>query len=281
VRVRAISALARCQPDVARPLLPQLLRPEQPAALQAIAARLLGEALDKQLAARVLEDWNVLAISTRQQLLGAMLRSPTLAEVLLDAIEQGRLNSSELDAASIEQLRRLPGDALQQRARNLFANDASVDRQAVVDRYGPALQLTGNAQRGAILFQHHCQTCHRLAEQGSRVGPDLTAALARPPQALVEDILNPSKEFAPDYRSFVLTTRAGIIVSGLLAGETANAITLRKSGGMEETILRSDVEEFRSTGKSLMPEGFEQQLAPQDLADVICFLRDPLSLRTD
>jgi mono/diheme cytochrome c family protein len=42
---------------------------------------------------------------------------------------------------------------------------------------------------------------------------------------------------------------------------------------MQDTLLRSEIEQIQSTGKSLMPDGFEKQLTPQDLADLIAWLQ--------
>lgn len=38
--------------------------------------------------------------------------------------------------------------------------------------------------------------------------------------------------------------------------------------------MRSDIESLQFTGKSLMPEGFDQLLPPADLANLIAFLKD-------
>ena len=43
--------------------------------------------------------------------------------------------------------------------------------------------------------------------------------------------------------------------------------------GKPQVILRTDLEELYSTGKSAMPDGFEKDLKPQDLADVIAYLQ--------
>ena len=58
----------------------------------------------------------------------------------------------------------------------------------------------------------------------------------------------------------------------MLVAETANSITLRSANG-EETILRADLAQLTSSGLSLMPEGFEKIFTPQDLADLIAFVR--------
>ena len=62
-------------------------------------------------------------------------------------------------------------------------------------------------------------------------------------------------------------------ISGVIVTETANSITFKSAGSLEETILRSDIEDLRSSGLSLMPEGLENALKPQDLADVITYVR--------
>jgi hypothetical protein len=61
--------------------------------------------------------------------------------------------------------------------------------------------------------------------------------------------------------------------NGVLAAETGNSITMREQDGKDEVILRTDLDEFQGTGKSLMPEGLEKDLSRQDLADVIAYVR--------
>ena len=61
--------------------------------------------------------------------------------------------------------------------------------------------------------------------------------------------------------------------SGVLASETGNSVTLVEPDGKQRILLRTDLEELISTGKSLMPDGLEKDLTPQDLADLIVFVR--------
>jgi len=62
-------------------------------------------------------------------------------------------------------------------------------------------------------------------------------------------------------------------VIGLLATETGSSITVLGAEAKSESILRSDIEELRSTGKSLMPDGVEKDFTHQNLADVIEYVR--------
>jgi putative heme-binding domain-containing protein len=58
----------------------------------------------------------------------------------------------------------------------------------------------------------------------------------------------------------------------MIAAETATSITLRRAEGASDTVLRVSIDELRSTGQSLMPEGMEKQLGKQEMADLIAYL---------
>jgi putative heme-binding domain-containing protein len=87
------------------------------------------------------------------------------------------------------------------------------------------------------------------------------------------DILDPSREVDPRYITYVVSTRSGRILSGIIAAETASSITLRRAEKAEDTLLRSQIEEIQATAKSLMPENLEMQLSKQDMADLIAYLQ--------
>ena len=53
----------------------------------------------------------------------------------------------------------------------------------------------------------------------------------------------------------------------------AAKMTVFRPGGERRVILRGNLEELVSTGKPLMPDGFEKELRPQDVADLIAYLR--------
>jgi putative heme-binding domain-containing protein len=106
------------------------------------------------------------------------------------------------------------------------------------------------------------------------VGPDLSGIAGRAPDALLIDILDPNREVAPDFVTLSVATTRGQVVSGLLVEETATTLKLRRAEGVDETVLRSEIDELRSTGRSLMPEGLEQSISLQEMADLIAFLRE-------
>ncbi|HEV3167866.1 MAG TPA: c-type cytochrome, partial [Isosphaeraceae bacterium] len=118
-----------------------------------------------------------------------------------------------------------------------------------------------------------CATCHRAEGQGTQVGPDLATVTGRTPEDLLTHILDPNREVPPSYLNYTLATSDGRVVSGLIADESATAVTLKRAEGATDVIPRSRIEQIASTGLSLMPEGLEQGVDPQAMADLIAYVR--------
>ena len=155
------------------------------------------------------------------------------------------------------------------------ATNADPDRRAVIERYKPALTMTGDRGRGAATFEKLCLNCHYLQGHGVRVGPDLSGIASRPPEALLVDLLDPSQQVAPDLAAYEIELVDGTSIAGLFASETETRLTIRRAGAADENIPRADVKSVRASAKSLMPDGLEAGLTVQDVADLISFLQNP------
>ncbi len=273
-RLDAIRILARATPRLSG-ALPDLLQPQQPAEIQSAAARALAELDDAALAKTVFARWSQYAAATRRRVLGAVPRSTVMAAALADALERGELSPVELDASVRQSLLKAPDDLLQQRFQKLLATVTAPDRQEVVARFQPALKMEGDRQRGAAIFAKTCLLCHTIEGQGRPVGPDLSGIASRPKDALLVDIMDPSRQVSPDFINYTLETSDGKLVTGFIVSETAASLTLRRAGEADDTVLRSQFKQLHAEGKSLMPEGLEQGLTLQDVADLLSFLRKP------
>ena len=95
----------------------------------------------------------------------------------------------------------------------------------------------------------------------------------KPVETLLVAILDPNQAFETKYINYTVLTKNDREISGVIAVETPNSVTLRNAGGTEETILRGDIKELTSSRLSFMPEGFENTLMPQDMADLIAYIR--------
>ncbi|MFO0946016.1 MAG: PVC-type heme-binding CxxCH protein [Planctomycetota bacterium] len=241
--------------------------------LRLAAIQALGRRTEPSIAGELVKQWPDAGAGIRRALASAILRHPVRFMALIQALEEGTISPGELDLESRQMLLQAKDAVVRDKAATLFASSTSGGRAEIVSRYGPATSLSGKPDAGRSLFQKNCSTCHRSEGRGPLVGPELTGLATKTPAQLVVDILDPNREVLPNYVSFVAVTKDGEIRTGLLASESDNAVTLRKAEGATETLLRSELEEFRATGRSLMPEGFEQNMSLQDLADLIAYLR--------
>ena len=147
------------------------------------------------------------------------------------------------------------------------------DRAKVIATYASVPKLNGDAARGQQLFKAQCALCHRLKGEGIEVGPDLAMTATKPDDWMLTAIFDPNAAVEPRYAAHLVKLKAGGELTGIIASETANNITLRLPGGTEQAVLRSDFAAVKPLGKSLMPEGIEAALKPQDVADVLAWLR--------
>jgi putative heme-binding domain-containing protein len=154
-------------------------------------------------------------------------------------------------------------------AKKLFANSP---RDSVIADYRPVLQHLGDPSRGEVIYKRECSACHHIRDMGYEVGPDLASSPSRNPDALLTNILDPNRTVDPAFLQYVVVDKSGRTFTGKIVAETATSVTLTSGKGVHETVLRSNIDEMASSGKSLMPEGFEKTITKAEMADLIGFL---------
>lgn len=143
-----------------------------------------------------------------------------------------------------------------------------------------AARISGDAQRGAILFfqqQMACSKCHSVGDaKPNSLGPDLAKLGAGVKDTeLVEAVLLPSKSIRKGYESVTVVTKDGKSLSALLIQRTPDQIVIRdiQRTGEETTIAAADIEEFKLNTTSIMPSGQVNQLnSRQQFLDLIRYL---------
>jgi putative heme-binding domain-containing protein len=135
----------------------------------------------------------------------------------------------------------------------------------------------GNPEQGRQIFLSNraaCIVCHRIAGNGGQIGPDLTRiGQVRATRDLAEAILFPSATLANGYESYTVATQAGQVSTGLIRRETADAIHLVTTDRAEVRVRRAEIEEITPSAVSVMPQGIDQLLAPEQLLDLVAFLQ--------
>ncbi|MGN6544853.1 MAG: DUF7133 domain-containing protein, partial [Aureliella sp.] len=256
-----------------RELLSDLLTPKNSAAMQQAAIAGLLRGRQPEVATELLAHWEEYSPPLKATVLDGLLSRDTWTRALLYSLERSQVSIAELDATRRQRLLAHADPNVKARAERLLSGMLNPDRQQVLADYAVAATLTGNADHGRELFRKNCITCHRLEDTGTAVGPDLQALSNKPAAFFLQEILDPNRNLDSRYMSYTAVTDDGRVVSGLLAAETATAITLRGAEGKEETLERAELEQLSSTRSSLMPEGLERLLKPQDIADVIVYVQ--------
>ncbi len=272
-RVQSVLLLAFANPEVADKYLPEFLSPRSPQSLQLAAAASLGRQESASAARLLLEGWRGYSPAVRREVIDALLSTVKRIDTLLTAIESDAVKPSELERDKKQVLLKHPNVGVRKRSVKLFGGEFNSDRARVVAQLQSVLDLDGDINRGREIFGKKCSVCHRVDEVGHAVAPDLSSVKNKSSSDLLIAILDPNREAQPNFNTYNVVTESGKIYTGIIASETANSITLRRSEAKEDVILRSTVEELTSTGVSLMPEGLEKELSPQDIADVIAFVK--------
>lgn len=254
-------------------LLAGLLIPQMPSELQTAAVASLAQLRDPSVPALLLAGWKGYGPMLRVLVIDALLRRDAWTKALLNALEKKDVLAGDFDAPRRQRLVQHKDAAIRKRAATLFAGAINPDRQKVIDAYQGVLKLKGDPARGAMVFAKHCAACHRLGKVGNAVGPDFESIGDKSPQGLLTAILDPNRVVESRYVNYVAVTKAGLTLTGVLASETGNSITLLAAEGKQHVILRRDLDELVSTGKSPMPEGMEKEIPPADMADLFAHLR--------
>ena len=220
-----------------------------------------------------MKDWKSHLPAMRREALEAMGRRVERIRYLLDAIEAGRIEPGELGTVLIRRLTGHGDRKIRDRAQKAFKGRLPKSRQEVLRRYQPAIKAKGDRARGREIFTKNCGSCHRVAGAGTQVGPDISDTFNRTREALLTDILDPSRAIDTSYVNYLVRTKSANTFSGFIASQTASSLTLRRGKEQEDVILRADIDVMRASAVSVMPEGLEKNVSVEQMADLLTFLK--------
>ncbi|MFM8413516.1 MAG: c-type cytochrome, partial [Planctomycetota bacterium] len=213
----------------------------------------------------------------REAAIRAVLGNRDWGTHLVTRLERGAVRLGDIPIVDRASLAQHPDRAVRDGMKKILATGGglpSADRQKVIDEVLPVVQTGGDAARGKAIFKEQCGKCHMHGGEGGRVGPDLTGMAVHPAHELLIHILDPNRSVEGNYRAYTVTTEDGRVVTGLLAAESRTAIEIVDAEGKRIAIQRDEIDELSPSPNSLMPVGFEKQVSPQGLADLVAFLRD-------
>jgi putative membrane-bound dehydrogenase-like protein len=252
--------------------LRSIVEPAEPDRVRAAAARALGQIGGDDVAAFLLSKWRTFTPEVRHAAADALLRESGPTRSLLSALKQGVVQPWTLDFGEKRRLLMHRDSAIRDEARAILEPKPG-EREAVLTRFDRALDLSGDVARGEQAFKRVCEKCHRMNGAGADVGPDLGTVRNRPASLLLADILVPSRSIAAGYEAYVVERISGGVETGVLHSQSPDAIVLRREEGKETIVSRRDIKQMTLLTLSLMPPDLDAQLDPQQMADLIAFIR--------
>ena len=274
LRATAISLLAFDEWSTTAKALEPLFDARQPPAVQLAALRTLTRYPKLEVATMLVDGWKGFTPALRSAALEALFARTDWSNAALDAMQRGEIPVGEISAPRRELLLGHKDAVLRGKATALLEMSTSGPRQAVIAEYQPSLELPGRSAQGKAVFLRDCVACHRFGERGNDVGPNLSAYGRKKSsrEAILTHILDPNREVSSQFVAYIIVLNDGRILTGAIAAQSPTSLTLAREQGEQVTILRRDIDEIRSTGKSLMPEGFEKKINQQEMADLLEFL---------
>ncbi len=281
LRVSALSLLGRPGAKLDERLAElrdKLFNPQTPDAVQTAAVSAIVRARADAAPDLLLSRWKQSPPAVREAMLDALMSRPAWAVKLLEATERGVLQSTDFSPARKQALMSHKDVNVRGRAGVVLMR-GNPDRIAVLNSLAAVRVTPGDAARGVAVFAKACAACHRSGGQndavGNAVGPDLAGVGDKSTEGLLAAIIDPNRAVEPKYINYVIETKAGDTLSGILAGESGGGVLLIGPDGKKQEVLRSDITQMRGTGLSLMPEGLEAGLTIQDIADLIAYIQKP------
>lgn len=286
LRLRALQALvASGDTTVLDAVAPALITPVAPgpgttpeaaAAFPGRVLSALGRLDDPRVAAVVLEAWPKLPSEMHPRVAELLTQRATWAKQLLAAMGAKKVPPEVLNQNQVRKLLAARDDELAEavtRHWGTIREGRNPDRDAQIAEFRAAFRKNpGDPQRGQEAFKKVCGQCHKIHGQGEEVGPDITANGRSSFEQLLSNVFDPSLVIGAAYQARTVVTNGGRIVTGLVAEESPERVVLKVQGGRLETISRDNIDEYKVSELSLMPEDLDRTLKPQEILDLFAFL---------
>ena len=197
------------------------------------------------------------------------------AEALLEALKMNQIQPSAVPVQVARSLKNLLG----KKFTNVYGALPVVgaEREHLIKKYKklckPSAVAAADASRGRAVFQKTCAACHVLYEEGGKVGPELTGANRANLDYILLNSVYPSLDVPHAYRTVSVLTVDGRVVNGVLAEEDDTKIVLRTPEQPRVVIAKEDIDFRKISRQSMMPDGQLDAMKPQEVIDLVKYLR--------
>ena len=286
LRLGAIGALLKAEPTPTEAQFAYLVSQLQPTAeaplrqqaATVLAGAKLSEAQLLHLAEEVLPKADAFTLPRLVPVFAGTRDGAVRDDLVGNALARALAHSPSLDGFSEENLKTVfaaYGPGVKSAVEELLAKLQRVQGERLARL--KAMEATiaqGNLDRGRSLFfgKAICSTCHKIGPDGGGFGPDLTSIQRdRSAHDLLEAIVYPSVSFVREYETYRVKTKGGEL-TGIIQEQSPAVVVLGTGPQTSVRIPRSDVVSMELYPTSMMPQGLDQLLTKQEMADLMAFL---------
>jgi putative membrane-bound dehydrogenase-like protein len=205
-----------------------------------------------------------------------LTQRPRWGKELLAAVVAKKVPAAAVNVNQVRRLLASKDDNIVKQVKAIWGTireGRNPEREKVVADMRTLLKKTpGDAKRGLVVFKNLCAQCHKIHGEGQDVGPDITSNGRATFEQLLSNVFDPSLVIGAGYQAVTVETTRGRSLTGLLVEDGPMRVVLKLQGGKQEVVPRRLVETVTVSPLSLMPEGIEKQLKPQEIADLFAFL---------
>jgi putative membrane-bound dehydrogenase-like protein len=265
-------------PECVPVLLTLIESKDAPLAKAALTA--LQQYPDEAIADTLLKKYSSLEESARPVAQLVLASRTEWALALLQTVEKGNIDRTAIARETVDKLRQHDDEKVVAAMEKLFGKPREVSTAVITpqmresaERIAAKVKDGGDPKKGHALFAQRCGACLAIFGQGGRVGPDLTSFKRDDLNTMLLNIINPSAEIREGFENFMIKTKDGRRLTGILAQQDKQLLVLRGADGQETSIPREQIEIQKPLKQSLMPEGILDNLSDAELQNLFAFLR--------
>ncbi|MDP1587056.1 MAG: c-type cytochrome [Prosthecobacter sp.] len=157
--------------------------------------------------------------------------------------------------------------------RGLLATAPTEAKKKEAERIKAVLKTgLGDAEKGKLHFTARCAICHKLFGEGGTLSPDLTGFDRANVDFWLDNLFNPSMEIREGFGAYIVKTKSGQFLTGLIDAQDANGIVIKDMASNKTPVKQADIESLEASPISLMPEGLTTGMTDADLKDFFAYL---------
>jgi putative heme-binding domain-containing protein len=274
VRRKTIEILIDSNSQNLKSISEKLLKNED---LKILAARGLSKFEDNRTGQMLVSSLQAFYGEERDELVEILCGRINWADALLTGIENGQVSKSLISPYHALQIKSLKDENLDKRLDQCWGvirtspEYLSNRKEELRVELNKTLLAQADLKNGSLLYDQQCSGCHQLYGRGGKLGPDLTGSGRSNIDYLLENIVDPNSAVSADYRMNILSLKNGRVLSGMIAGQDRNSLTLRMPGS-ETVVSKADIKKRETLENSIMPAGLLDNLKQEERRDLIAYL---------